>query len=131
MAVTFKSRITKPDIPLDTPEPPAALSTPPPAPPAESDVVVIPMEHVAPVKGGKPTPENDCLLALAAWSTGMKVGTVMLVHRENGSGYEVVRAEPDPQVEGTWRLVIMGANGVEGQPRFTQRENGLYRPVWR
>ena len=100
-------------------------------PEPEPEISEIPVAAMPEEILGEATLENDCFKAIEAWVNGARFGTLMIVHRENGAGFELTKAEMLDDEGQLWRVSLLGSNDVELRPRFSPRENSKYRPVWR
>jgi hypothetical protein len=80
----------------------------------------------APPVASPVTPPTTYTILDALKEVGTRPGTLMLVHRETGRGYQVMSHDPH---SGKTRL--KNEHGGLLTPILTSREVPLYDPVWR
>lgn len=68
--------------------------------------------------------DYDILDALA--ETLKRKDVLMLVHKENGTAYQVLSYDPS-----SGRARLKGSHGERLYPKITAREALIYRPLWR
>jgi hypothetical protein len=81
------------------------------------------VEHAPPVA---PKPTYTILDAIKDLHTGVKVGTLMIVHAATGKSFEVLGYD-----QKTGATTMRNGDGLKIKPVLSERECSVYIPLWR